>query len=132
MDACLDTFSDELCQVNTYVSCIAQRQAIIGGFTVSPSPSPQALEDEGDDDGSGDDVADEDEDASSFGDEEMTTLVTCPLSFMTKRGSSFRYESSHVLRGRVSIGDIFVRGSVFIFIFFIFRDVVRTFCIFSF
>ena len=35
---------------------------------------------------------------------------------MTKRGSSFGYESSHVLRGRVSIGDnIFVRGSVFLF-----------------
>ena len=104
--------------MNTYVSCIAQRQAIIGGFTVSPSPSPQALEDEGDDDGSGDDVADEDEDASSFGDEEMTTLVTCPLSFMTKRGSSFRYESSHVLRGRVSIGYFFFGwGCVFFFFF---------------
>ena len=44
-------------------------------------------------------------------------------------GSSFGYESSHVLRGRVSIGDIFVRGSVF---FLSMRDVVRTFCIFSF
>ena len=48
--------------------------------------------------------------------------MTCPLSFMTKRGSSFGYESSHVLRGRVSVGDIFVRGSVFFL-----RDVVRTF-----
>ena len=47
---------------------------------------------------------------------------------MTKRGSSFGNESSHVLRRRVSIGDIFVRGSVFPFI----RDVVRTYCIFSF
>ena len=34
---------------------------------------------------------------------------------MTKRGSSFGYESSHVLRGRVSIGDIFVRRSVFVY-----------------
>ena len=34
---------------------------------------------------------------------------------MTKTESSFGYESSHVLTGRVSIGDIFVRGSVFIF-----------------
>ena len=47
---------------------------------------------------------------------------------MTKRGSSFGYESSHVLRGRISIGDIFVRESVFP----IMRDVVRTYCIFSF
>ena len=53
--------------------------------------------------------------------------MTYPLSFVTKRGSSFGYESSHVLRGRVSIGDIFVRGSVFVL-----RDVVRTVCIFSF
>ena len=41
--------------------------------------------------------------------------MTYPLSFVTKRRSSFRYESSQVLRGRVSIGDIFVRGSVFFF-----------------
>ena len=34
---------------------------------------------------------------------------------MTKRGSNFGYESSHVFGGRVSIGDIFVRGSVFLF-----------------
>ena len=55
--------------------------------------------------------------------------MTYPLSFVTKKGSSFRYKSSHVLRRRVGIGDIFVRGSVF---FFFFWDVVRTFCIFSF
>ena len=40
--------------------------------------------------------------------------MTCPLSFVTKRKSSFWYESSHVLKGRVSIGDIFVRGSVYL------------------
>ena len=34
---------------------------------------------------------------------------------MTKRGSIFGYESSHVLKGRVSVGDIFVRGSVFVY-----------------
>ena len=34
---------------------------------------------------------------------------------MTKRESSFGYESSHVFRGRVSIGDIFVKGSVYFF-----------------
>ena len=55
MDAHLDTFSDELCQVNTRVSRIAWQQAVIGGFTASPSPSPQASKDEGDDDGSNDD-----------------------------------------------------------------------------
>ena len=46
---------------------------------------------------------------------------------MTKRRSSFGYESSHILRWRVSVGDIFVRGSVLFL-----RDVVMTFCIFSF
>ena len=71
MDACLDTLSDELSQVNTRVSHIPQQQAVVGGFTASPSPSPspQASEDEGDD---GDSDADEDEDASSSGDKEMT------------------------------------------------------------
>ena len=34
---------------------------------------------------------------------------------MTKRGSNFGYKSSHVLRGRVSVGDIFVKGSVFVY-----------------
>ena len=34
---------------------------------------------------------------------------------MTKKGSSFGYESSHVIRGKLSIGDIFVRGSVFVY-----------------
>ena len=45
MDACLDTLSDELCQVNTCVSCIARRQAIMGGFIVASSSSPLASED---------------------------------------------------------------------------------------
>ena len=34
MDACLDTLSDKLCQVNTRVNRITQRQAVMGGFTV--------------------------------------------------------------------------------------------------
>ena len=46
---------------------------------------------------------------------------------MTKKGSSFGYKSSHVLRGRGSIGDIFVR-EVFLFM----RDVVRTYVFFFF
>ena len=105
MDACLDTLSDELCQVKTCVDHIARRQTHLGGFVASFSPSWEAFEDEGNDGDSDDD--DENEDASSSGDNEMTAWVTCPLSFMTKKGSSFGYESSHVLR------DIFVRGIIF-------------------
>ena len=46
---------------------------------------------------------------------------------MTKRGISFGYESSHVLRGRVSIG-LFDRGSVLFFL----RVVVRIYVSFLF
>ena len=53
--------------------------------------------------------------------------MTYPFPFMTKRLSSFGYESSHVLRGRVSIGH-FLLGGVILFM----RDIVRTLCIFSF
>ena len=52
MDAHIDTFSVELCQVNTRHSHIARRQACLG-------------------DSDGDDE-DEDENANSSGDEEMT------------------------------------------------------------
>ena len=45
MDACLDTLSDDLCQVNTHVGCIAKRQACLGGFVESPSPLPKASKD---------------------------------------------------------------------------------------
>ena len=65
MDARLDTLSDELCQVNTHVGCIARRQAAMGGFTAT-SPSPLTSENE-DDDGGGDD------DASSSSTDEMST-----------------------------------------------------------
>ena len=71
MDARLDTLSDELCQVNTCIGCIALRQARLGSFVASPSPSLEAFEDEDDDgDSDGDD---EDEDASSPSDDEMFT-----------------------------------------------------------
>ena len=43
--------------------------------------------------------------------------MTIPLLFVTKKESSFGYESSHVFRGRVSIGATFVKGSVY-FLFF--------------
>ena len=88
MDARLDTFSDELCQVNTHVGRITRWQVVIGGFIAS-SPSSVALEDEGDDDGSGSDDAAVDEDVSSSSGDEMATWFTYPLSPVTKRGSSF-------------------------------------------
>ena len=72
MDARLDTLNDELCQVNTYVGCIALRQAVMGGFTVASFPSPPAFEDESDD-GSGSDDADENDGANSPSDDEMST-----------------------------------------------------------
>ena len=73
MGARLDTLNDELCQVNTQVSRIARRQACLGGFVESPSPSLEASEEEDeDDDGDSDDDGDKDEDASSFIDDEMT------------------------------------------------------------
>ena len=72
MDARLDTLSDELCQVNTRIGCIALRQARLGSFVASPSPSLEAFEDEDDDGDSDGDDEDEDKDARSSGDEEMT------------------------------------------------------------
>ena len=72
MDAHLKTLSDELCQVNTHVGCIALQQAHLDGFMVSPSPSPEASKDDDDNgDTDGEDV--EDDDASSFSDDEMIT-----------------------------------------------------------
>ena len=65
MDACLDTLSDELCQVNTRVGCIARRQAAMGGFTAT-SPSPLTSENE-DNDGDGYD------DASSSSTDKIST-----------------------------------------------------------
>ena len=67
-----DTFNDELCQVNTHVDCIAQRQAHLSGFVASPSPSLEASEDEDNDGDFNDNADDEDEDANFSGDDEMT------------------------------------------------------------
>ena len=86
MDARLNTLSDELCQVNTYVDYIAWLQARFGGFVKSHSLSPKASEDEDDDSDSDDDDDDEDEDASSSDDDKMTAWVTCLLSLVTKKG----------------------------------------------
>ena len=73
MDARLNTLTDELCQVNTRVGCIARRQAHFGGFVKSPSPPPEASETSKDDDESNDDDDDEDGDVSSSGIDEMST-----------------------------------------------------------
>ena len=74
MDAQLDTLSDELCRVNTLVSRIARRQARLGDFVKSPSPSLEASKDEDDDgDFDNDDYDEQDEDASSPNDDGITT-----------------------------------------------------------
>ena len=71
-DARLGTHSDELCQVNTCVGHIARRQAMMGGFTVASSPSPEASEDENDDGSDSVDDAEDDDDGSPS-DNEMST-----------------------------------------------------------
>ena len=60
--------------MNTRVGRIAQRQAHLGGFITSPSPSLEAFEDENNDGDSSNDDVDEDEDASSSSDEEPTAF----------------------------------------------------------
>ena len=69
MDARLDTLSTELYQVSVRVSCIAQRQAIMGGFALEASPPPPLVasdfEDEDDDDGDHDDAFDDDDDGDT-------------------------------------------------------------------
>ena len=77
MDACLDTLSTELYQVNVRIGRIARRQATMGGFAPESTPSPPPpmdfdYEDEDDDDGDDDDDSDDgDGDASSI--DEMST-----------------------------------------------------------
>ena len=77
MDACLDTLSTELYQINVYVGRIARWQATMGGFTPEATPSPPSpmasdSEDEDADDGDDDDTSDDDNgDASSTN--EMST-----------------------------------------------------------
>ena len=76
MDACLDTLSTKLYQVNVRVSRIARRQATISGFAPEPTPSPphpvaSNSDAENDGDGDDDDALDDDGDASST--DEMST-----------------------------------------------------------
>ena len=98
MDACLNTLSDELCQVNTCVGRIARRQVVMGGFIVASFPSLVASED--DDDDSDDDDADEDNGASSPSDDEMSTWCTCPLVTRDKNEEYFCDESGHTHKGK--------------------------------
>ena len=74
MDACLDTLSIEMYQVNVCVGCIARQQATMGGFAPEATPSPPSVDSDSDDDDSDDDDAsedDDDEDASFI--DEMST-----------------------------------------------------------
>ena len=61
----LDYLTDEMCQMNTRIGCIARRQAHIGGYGPSFFPSPKCLVVSP--------FEDDEDDASSFGDEKMTT-----------------------------------------------------------
>ena len=86
MDARLDTLTTEMYQVNTHAGRIARRQAHLGGFVESPSPSSEASEDDDDE---------EDGDASSSSTTKMSTWYFYPLSLLTKKENSFEYDSSH-------------------------------------
>ena len=74
-DARLNILSDELCQVNTRVSCIARRQAEMGSYTMPSTHAAFANESDGpdivDDATTSDD--EDDGDASSLSDDEMST-----------------------------------------------------------
>ena len=66
MDACLDTLSIELYQVNVRVGRIARRQATMGDFALEATPSPPPpmaydSEDEDVDNGDDDDALDDDD-----------------------------------------------------------------------
>ena len=77
MDACLDTLSIELYQVNVRVGRIARRQATMGDFALEATPSPPPplafdFEDEDVDDGDDDDASDDDDGDASSADEMST------------------------------------------------------------
>ena len=85
--------------MNVRVGRIARRKATIDSFAPEATHSPPPplafdFEEEDADDGDDDDASNnDDEDASSA--DEMSTWYSYPLSFVTKKGSSFGYESSH-------------------------------------
>ena len=59
----LDYLTNEMCQMKTLEACIARRLARMVGLAPSPSPSLEASLDD-----------DDENDASSFDDDEMTTF----------------------------------------------------------
>ena len=86
--------------MNTCVDRIARRQAEMGGYTMHSTLMSLVDESDADDADDTDDetTASDDEDdgdASSPSDDEMSTWHSYPLSLVTKKGSSFGYESSH-------------------------------------
>ena len=72
MDACLDTLSTELYQMNIRVGRIARRQAVMGGF-ISKTSLPPTLEASEDDDDATTSEDDDNGDASSSGINEIST-----------------------------------------------------------
>ena len=72
MDACLDTLSIEMYQMNVHVGRIARRQATIGGFAPEVTPSPPSF-DSDDDDGDDDDASKDDDDGDTNSTDEMST-----------------------------------------------------------
>ena len=82
MDACLDTLSTKLYQVNVSVGRIARQQAIMGGFASEASPPPPLVafdsdfEDEDDDDGDDNDGDDND----AFDDDDRDANSTDKMS----------------------------------------------------
>ena len=76
MDACLDTLSTVLYQVNVHVGHIARRQVIMGGFTPEASPPPPPVDfdpEDDDDDGGDDDDTSDDDDGDASSTDEMST-----------------------------------------------------------
>ena len=76
MDSHLDILSDELCQVNTCVGCIARHQAKMGGYSMPSTLVAPANESDADDADDNDDADSDDKDdgyASSPSDDEMST-----------------------------------------------------------
>ena len=77
MDACLDTLSTELYQLNVRVGPIARQQATMGGFAPKATPSPPPpmafdSKDEDDGDGDDDDASDDDDGDANFTNEMST------------------------------------------------------------
>ena len=78
MDACLNTLSTKLYQVNVRVGRIARRQATMGGFVPEATPSPPPpmasdSKDEDDDDGDDDDASGDDDDGDANSTNKMFT-----------------------------------------------------------